>query len=319
MMRALFHRRSRVLRQGGLTLTELLVSLVLASIITLAATALYLVTVSSYKTVDAAQELQDSGRFALEVIGQAARMAGYQNYAQRDGSGNDNSRRFAATTFPTVRGFNNAKVATSTSITDDGTTNNGGVNLSDTLAFRFHGSSLTTDASKPDGSMIDCQGVAQNYPLNGDDVALSLFWISTDSTGEPTLQCISRGSPTARSLSRNTQPILKGVETFQVMYGLDADDPAKRMGTPIKWVSGQNITTDADWRKVVAVRVGLVIRGDVGSSQGASAKVAENDFYPLGKEFTGTSTEAGLKFTAPNDGRLRRVFNATFKLRNPQD
>ena len=314
-MQVAFHRRSFVLRQSGLTLIELLVSLVLASIITLAATALYSVTVSSYKTVDAAQELQDSGRFALEVIGQAARMAGYQNYTQRDGSGRDNSRRFTATSFPTVRGFNNAKVATSTSVTDDGATNNGGVNLSDTLAFRFHGSSLATDASKPDGSMIDCQGVAQNYPLNGDDVALSLFWVSTDGTGEPALQCISRGSPTASSLSRNTQPILKGVETFQVMYGLDTNGDS----VPRQWVSGQNITTTDDWRKVVAVRVGLVIRGDVGSSQGASATAAENDFYPLGKAFTGSSTEAGLKFTAPNDGRLRRVFNATFKLRNPQD
>ena len=314
-MQVAFHRRSLVLRQSGLTLIELLVSLVLASIITLAATALYSVTVSSYKTVDAAQELQDSGRFALEVIGQAARMAGYQNYTQRDGLGRDNSRRFAATTYPTVRGFNNAKVANPGTITDDGVTNNGGINLSDTLAFRFHGSSLATDASKPDGSMIDCQGVAQNYPLNGDDVALSLFWVSTDVTGEPALQCISRGSPTAPALIRNTQPILKGVETFQVMYGLDTNGDS----VPRQWVSGQNITTTDDWRKVVAVRVGLVIRGDVGSSQGASATAAENDFYPLGKEFTGSSTEAGLKFTSPNDGRLRRVFNATFKLRNPQD
>jgi type IV pilus assembly protein PilW len=298
--------------QRGLTLVELMVSLVLASLITLAATALYTVTLSSYRTVDAGQELQDSGRFALEVIGQAARLAGYQNYAQRDGSGNENSRRFVASTYPTVRGFNNSKVASTTSVTDDGATNNGGINQSDTLALRFHGSSLATDASKPDGSMIDCQGVAQNYPLNADDVALSLFWVAVDSTGEPALQCISRGSPTAASLNRNTQPILKGVETFQVMYGLDTNGDS----LPRQWVSGQSVT---DWKQVVAIRVGLVIRGGVGSSQGQSATAAENNLYPLGKTFTGSSTEAGLVFAAPNDGRLRRVFNATFKLRNPQD
>ncbi len=314
MMQVAFHRRSLVLRQSGLTLIELLVSLVLASIITLAATALYSVTVSSYKTVDAAQELQDSGRFALEVIGQAARMAGYQNYTQRDGSGRDNSRRFAATTLPTVRGFNNSTIKSSTLNDGDGATDNGGLNLSDTLAFRFHGASLTTDASKPDDSMIDCQGVAQNYPLSADDVALSLFSVANDSSGEPSLQCTSRGSPKETTLNRNMQPILKGVETFQVMYGLDTNGDS----VPRQWVSGQNVAA-ADWAKVVAVRVGLVIRGDVGSSQGASATAAENDFYPLGKVFTGNSTEAGLKYTAPNDGRLRRVFNATFKLRNSQD
>ena len=310
-MQVAFHRRSLVLRQSGLTLIELLVSLVLASIITLAATALYSVTVSSYKTVDAAQELQDSGRFALEVIGQAARMAGYQNYTQRDGSGRDNSRRFAPTTLPTVRGFNNSTIKSSTINDGDGATDNGGLNLSDTLAFRFQGSSKLDNAVEADGSIIDCLGTAKSYPANPDDVGLSLFSVAVDTIGEPALRCTS-------STSTIPQPILKGVETFQVMYGLDTDDATKRMGTPIKWVSGQNVAA-ADWVKVVAVRVGLVIRGDVGSSQGASAKAAENDFYPLGKVFTGNSTEAGLKYTAPNDGRLRRVFNATFKLRNSQD
>ncbi|MES2242439.1 MAG: PilW family protein [Pseudomonadota bacterium] len=300
--------------QSGLTLVELLVSLVLTSLVTLAAIALYSVTLSSYKTVDAGQEIQESGRFALEIIGQSARLAGYQNYTQRDGSGDENTRRFVPTTFPTVRGFNNSKVASPGNIDDDGATDNGGVNNSDTLAFRFHGSSKLDDPLAPDGSVIDCQGVAQNYPDNGDDVALSLFWIKVDSTGEPALQCISRGSPAAATLTRNSQPILKGVETFQVMYGLDTDADS----VPDRWVSGQSVAT-ADWVKVVAVRVGLVIRGDPGSGQGQSATAAENNLYPLGKGFTGTSTEVGLVFTPPNDGRLRHVFNATYKLRNPQD
>jgi type IV pilus assembly protein PilW len=63
----------------------------------------------------------------------------------------------------------------------------------------------------------------------------------------------------------------------------------------------------------------LIVRGDVGSAQGQSATTAENKLYPLGKDFIGTSTESGLVFDMPNDGRLRRVFNATYKIRNPQD
>ena len=164
--------------------------------------------------------------------------------------------------------------------------------------------------------MIDCQGVAQTAPLLANDlsdVAISLFWVEVDGTGEPSLQCISRGNPA--SPSRNTQPIIKGVETFQVMYGVDTNADS----TPERWVSANNVT---NWTQVSAIRVGFVLRGAPGSSQGyqgASATADENKLYPLGKTFTGTNTDAGLVFTPPNDGRLRRVFNATFTLRNPQN
>jgi hypothetical protein len=55
----------------------------------------------------------------------------------------------------------------------------------------------------------------------------------------------------------------------------------------------------------------------VGSSQGASTTASQNDIYPMGQDFTGTlSSEAGLKYTAPNDGRIRKVFTTVFTLRN---
>jgi type IV pilus assembly protein PilW len=302
--------------QRGVTLVELLVSLVLASLITLAAIALYTTGLSSYRTVDAGQELQDNGRFALEVIGQAVRQAGFQNYPEGHGLRWTNSA-----VFPSIRGYNNAKVASITTVDNDGVNGNGGVNNSDTLALRFHGASLASDRTKADGSVIDCQGVAQTAPLQANDlsdVAISLFWVKTDSDNEPSLQCISRGSPTASSFTRNSQPLIKGVETFQVMYGIDTDATPNSVAN--KWVSAQDIGSGADvWTKVTAVRVGFVLRGAPGSSQATRGTADENKLYPLGKDFTGTSTEAGLAFSPPNDGRMRRVFNATFTLRNPQN
>ena len=301
--------------QQGLTLVELMVSLVLASLITLAAVGLYSVGVSSFRTVDAGQEIQDNGRFALEVIGQAARQAGFENYAEGYGLRWTETYITNTALFPTVRGANNAKVSSVATVDDDGTSANGGHNNSDTIALRFHGASLQSDRTKADGSMIDCQGVAQTAPLLANDlsdVAISLFWVKVDGTGEPSLQCISRGNPA--SPSRNTQPIIKGVETFQVMYGVDTNADS----TPERWVSANNVT---NWTQVSAIRVGFVLRGAPGSSQGELDTTDVNDrkLYPLGKTFTGTNTDAGLVFTPPNDGRLRRVFNATFTLRNPQN
>jgi hypothetical protein len=40
------------------------------------------------------------------------------------------------------------------------------------------------------------------------------------------------------------------------------------------------------------------------------------NLYPLGQDFIGGSTQAGLVFAAPADNRLRRVYTATFKYRN---
>ena len=301
--------------QRGLTLVELMVSLVLASLVTLAAVGLYSVGVSSFRTVDAGQEIQDNGRFALEVIGQAARQAGFENYAEGYGLRWTETYITNTALFPTVRGANNAKVSSVATVDDDGTSANGGHNNSDTIALRFHGASLQSDRTKADGSMIDCQGVAQTAPLLANalsDVAISLFWVKVDGTGEPSLQCISRGNPA--SPSRNTQPIIKGVETFQVMYGVDTNADS----TPERWVSGNDVT---NWTQVSAIRVGFVLRGAPGSSQGELDTTDVNDrkLYPLGKTFTGSNTDAGLVFTPPNDGRLRRVFNATFTLRNPQN
>jgi type IV pilus assembly protein PilW len=67
-----------------------------------------------------------------------------------------------------------------------------------------------------------------------------------------------------------------------------------------------------NWNTVVAVRIGMVMRGDVGSAQVASTAT----LYPLGKDFTGSTSTTGWAFTPPADGRIRKVFNATFMLRN---
>ena len=104
----------------------------------------------------------------------------------------------------------------------------------------------------------------------------------------------------------------RGVETFKVMYGVDCQgSPCVRDGVPDRWVSAADVGA-GNWPYVKAVRVGLILRGPPGSAQAASG----DDLYPLGKDFSTGLTAAGLKFTPPNDGRLRRVYTTTFMLRN---
>lgn len=299
--------------QRGLTMIELLVSIVLMGLVTLGTVTLYSATSQSYKTIDSSQALNDSARFAFEVIGQSLRIAGYQEYMRSDPS----MRSLAGNLYPTVctstsprcpiKGFDNSKITSLGTSADFGATNNGGINFSDTLGVTFSGSSLINDPATPDKAVVDCQGVAQPLPMtDATDLGVSLFWVTT-SSGEPELACISRGTGAGRS----SQVIVRGVETFQVMYGIDDSTPADSL--PNKWVSAQSVT---DWMKVRAVRVGFVLRGQPGSSQGTSQVASENILYPLGQAFIGTSTEQGLAFTPPNDGRIRRAYTSTFMLRN---
>lgn len=314
------------LHQRGLTLVEILVAMVLMLLVTLATVSLYSVNSQSYKTVDSSQELNDSARFAFEVIGQAMRIAGYQEYMNKNADGARAGGIYAvpctALTQPCpIIGFNNSTIAAASIATANftGATDSGGVNLSDTLAITFSGASQPLDAAVADGSVVDCQGVAQPSPASATDLGLSLFWVRMVNN-EPELSCISRG--TNAGATRTTHPIIRGMESFQVMYGLDQDgvDTLPSSLAPDRWVSAQSIPDLQGWTRVRAVRVGFILRGPPGSAQRptgtAALTTAERTYFPLGEDFTGGSTEAGLKYVAPDDGRLRRAYSTTYMLRN---
>jgi type IV pilus assembly protein PilW len=311
----MIHAKTLLLRQRGLTLVELLVAMVLMLLVSIATVALFNVSATSYRTIDAGQELQDNGRFALEIIGQAARSAGFQDRTGPVSVGNDladvvfGTGTTAATAWR-LEGANNSQLGSSTSAIDFGANN--GVNLSDALVVRFFGASSTANATVADGAMIDCSGRAIPYPGSSADVGVSSFFVR-EVNGEPELFCKSYNPATGKF---STTQIVRGVESFQVMYGLDTDGD----DVPNRWVSADAnwtpFTASPNWNNVVAIRIGMVLRGPVGSGQGKSAVTTENDLYPLGKDFTGTSTEAGLKLTPADDGRLRRSVAATFLIRN---
>jgi type IV pilus assembly protein PilW len=324
------------LRQQGLTLVEMLVGMVLMLLVIMATVALFSVTSSSYRTVDAGQELEDNARFAFEIIGQAIRQAGFQERTGPPSAGNLLADSlFVGPPAGTWR-IEGRSAQTLTGRSSLSYSGSNVVNGSDALIIRFFGSNLP-DPSNPsvplfsgtnpvaDGTMIDCSGRPVPYPTGATDMGHSAFFVRVNSgSSEPELACQSWNSATSEF--SQTQ-IIKGVEAFQVMYGVDTDPTPDEVVD--RWVSADAAWDDPaanpNWNRVVAIRVGMVLRGPVGSGQGASATSAENEYYPMGRAFTCESatatascspSEAGLKFTAPADTRLRRVFTTTFHVRN---
>jgi type IV pilus assembly protein PilW len=217
----------------------------------------------------------------------------------------------------------------------------------DTLIVRFQGQSTISASTgepttTPDGSMMDCSGSAvPSSTVAPPTRAMSSLYVAINGiTGEPELNCSSM-DPSDGS-GRPAWPLVKGVEVFKVMYevgnGVDQTlqlDPSSSNkingGSPdrFRWVradevaglslnnfSGALVPNAVNaWRSVVAVRFGLVLRGDVGS---AVTPTTATVLYPLGKDLA-RANDPATTYTPPLDSRLRRVVTFTVHIRSTQN
>lgn len=302
--------------QRGLTLVELLVSLVISMVIVIAAASFYLSSGRSRDTQEAASVLQDNARFATEIITRNIQQAGYQNYIWST-AGAAGRREVLAPSDgePDISGYNNTAAGTST---DNGVHNrsNNRINNSDTLIVRFQGSGTSPSG---DGSMIDCLGRPQPDPTFAGERVYSIFEVRQSSTSvEPELKC-KYSSWTSGVQTYTSEVVVRGVEMLQFMYGVDTDGDS----FVDKWLNaaevnpGGSTTAIADWSKVKSVRVGMVLRSPdrvtVASSAGGTTTMA-----PLGANFTQSNVSyPDTLVVNSSDGRLRRMVTFTVNLRNP--
>lgn len=303
--------------ETGFTLVELLVSLVISSLIVIAATSFFIGSTRSRDTQDAASLLQDNARFLTEILTKNIQQAGYQNYiANTVGASGRREVLAPSDGEPDVRGYNNTAAGADilSNGTHDSATNR--VNNSDTLILRFQGSSTsvgvgTATSRVADGSIIDCLGRPQPEPVVPGDRAYSIFEVRSGSgTGsEPELRCKYYNSAT---MSATSEPIIRGVETLQLMYGVDTDGDS----FVDTWLNAKQVDLPVSrWSQVRAVRVGLVLRTP---NKGVSVVSTAGTYSPLGSNFTQpTSTDPGSSLVInTNDGLLRKMVTFTVNLRN---
>lgn len=108
--------------------------------------------------------------------------------------------------------------------------------------------------------------------------------------------------------SLQTQQLVSGVENMQVLYGVDKSNSDQ---IPDYFATADQVDTDGDWWRVVAVRVSLVVQSDNYAVDKASA--ATTTIYMLG---SGSGYSDNTSLTTPTDQRLRRVFVQTFSIRS---
>ncbi len=322
-------------RQAGVTLVELLVAMTIGLVITIAALAMLILGRGSFEAVDSTSQLMDRERFAMDIINRVVSQAGYQEFATTNLLTRQISNLLGTEPEPDVFGWNNALyVAPNTlAISGNTTMTNGSrstgcgtvtdtscLNGSDVLVVRFQGSGAPT----ADGTMVNCRGESEpGVTANLNERAISIFYTARDAgTGEPALMCAYYNHTTSAWVAGSA--LVDGVESFQVLYGTDNVTPGVApgaLGDTIvdRWLRADQLTvpsnaigTRENWRRVRAVRVGLVLRGAPGSAQ---ERVTET-LNPLGNAYTDNTNDVGTALTVAADGRLRRVATFTIHIRN---
>ena len=328
-------------RQLGLSLIELLVALGLGLVVVVIAATALLLGQQGYRTVDTTTQLRDRERFVADLLARVIVQAGYQDLGAATVSLRSTAVQFGQDDpEPDVYGWNNAVYATPANLilseisnitNGDRLTKCGSVNDtsckngSDILVVRFQGVTSPTDPTQADRSMINCRGEGESGLSTGNlnDRAASIFHVTRDASGEPSLSC-SYYNFSSGTWAPST-PLIEGVESFQVLFGTDGVTPglvptAAQDSVAERWlradqltVSGNVASTRENWRRVRAVRVGLVLRGPVGSAKQSTTAI----LAPLGSLYA-SGNDTGSSLAVAADGRLRLQSSLTVHLRNDQ-
>ena len=311
---------------AGMTLVELMVAMTIGLLVTLVASTVLVYSRQGYSGLDGAAQLRDSARLAHELVQRVVGQAGFESNHEPTG-------QLDLLSPPHVEGANDARVQEADLTMLAGT----GINGSDVLIVRYQGMSDTPGSAVSDGSIVNCVGQPEPAPVAAAaERSISVFHVGTALSGEPALRCTFRTAGGAIE----SRTLLEGVESLQVLYGvanvtpgvapaamLDsvaaaASDvliqaPDRYLRADQLIVAGDADGTRANWRRVRSARIGLLLRGPVGS---ASQRVNAT-WRPLGVSgVPATATDdPGTVLSLGADGRLRRAVTFTVYFHNPME
>ncbi|MDY0976226.1 PilW family protein [Massilia sp. CFBP9012] len=305
-------------RQAGLTIAELMVAMALGLAVLLASGSLLINSVRAHAAVMEASEMDDSGRYAVDALARAIRLAAHVDWAAHPGA--DPAAAAPAAAPARLAGLD-ASSLERTGVGIDAVLPDE-ANGSDVLALRFPGSGA---APNGDGDTLDCAG----FPVHRDEEGWSIFYVARNAQGDAELRCKYRGAS-----SWSSDAVAGGVEGFQVLYGLDADgdrvperyvnatelgalDAALVLAGATPDERAADLRKRTHWKRVALVRVALLLHGPR-LNPGADAGIVYDLFGPdHGAAFSANDHGTRLTGAALDDGReprMRKVYGATIVL-----
>ncbi len=310
--------------QQGMTITELIVALGASSALVLLASALLVVGNNGFASQAESVLLDDGGRFAIEAIARSVRQVSSFNW-DADGSAAD----IWSSADASVAGLDARTLSLASAGIDD--PRPGAIHGSDVLALRFAGAG---PAPAGDGSVLNCAGVGVPASANEAQRAWSIFYVGQGGDGEWELRCKYRSAKGWQAAA-----IVRGVDSFQVLYGVDTDDNPDGIANVYLTATALNqldeglellgntaqerqrdFNRKTHWKRVTSIRIGILLHGQKATRY--AEPPVNYDLFGLtysamhGMRDEGTRISESLM---PPDlkGRSRQLYTATIMLRNP--
>lgn len=310
-------------RQHGVALAEVMVSMALGMLVVLLACAMLVLANGAYRMHSENVWLNDGGHYALDVIGQAVRQSAFVNWDGETAPGAYDATASAAIDGLDARSLDRGSAGIAHPLAPV-------ANGSDVLALRFGGSGGTANG---DGSAVNCAGFGVADSQVADARGWSIFYVASDAGGEPELRCKYRSAS-----GWGADAIVRGVDSFQVLYGVDLDTPPD--GVPDTYLNASAVnaldaglvlagaTSDARqrdlnrktyWKRVRTVKVALLLRADVHTRPDGMPVVY--DLFGTAYADAHAGDDPGVRVAeqtmAPAlQRRARRLFVALFQVRN---
>lgn len=293
--------------QAGLTLIELLVSLVIGLLLAIVASSTYLYSKQAYNAVSENSQMEENGRLALNLLTRNIQSAGYTALDRAAGEPLPTGKKLLGCQFGMVNpqgASSRADLEGCLGSVPAGTTPSGSI-----ATFYQTDPPNTTATGVYQG--VDCIG---NAPVNvlasgGGAVTTtwevrSFFFISTTTVGTPygtttmgQLSCATDRTGSINPGSYQSQPLIPGIHQLRARYVLPTDDKSTAPGQKLYEATA---LTPAQWERVVQVELCVLTKAVQSSGNDTATPLL--DCYDQ-------------TFTPPPSQSFRR-FTTTVNLRN---
>lgn len=304
----------KVSLQGGMSLIELMIAMTIGLIILTAVAGSYVSGLRTQRMHVDVSHLQESGRFAFDLLARAVRRAGYRNtYLHRDiGAAAGMPSEFCSTgpfgsQIFALNGPASIDPGAVAASMQGALATTPMVNQSDVLRVRFFGEDNAIGTAA-DGSIQDCLGNSVRRGGNNSAPIEDTFYVATDSTTDPS-------NPRPALFCRNSTtggagtPLIPGVESLQLLYGEDIDGDGR-----IDRYLPYNLIANPD--NVLGIMASVVLA----TKNAVSPVNVARTFSHFGADYAPANvapvTDVGSVYVAPADGRIRLHMTTTFAFRN---